>query len=167
VQSVDLVADPATTRGLFEATSASPAAWAELDVESLRRHRPDLVEALGAAPQEELARLREEVGRLRAVEATQKKRTVMGRLLREFELPNPETDHPEEKLIVSEAFVESLLQTPDELAMRQLVEERSRLVHALRRSRVAGGGGRPTSRDQNLVYGGAPMDTKAFVAAIT
>jgi hypothetical protein len=104
---------------------------------------------------------------LRAVEATQKKRTVMGRLLREFELPNPETDHPEEKLIVSEAFVESLLQTPDELAMRQLVEERSRLVHALRRSRVAGGGGRPTSRDQNLVYGGAPMDTKAFVAAIT
>ncbi len=167
VQSVDLVADPATTRGLFEAASASPAAWAELSVAALRRHRPDLVEALCAAQQEELARLHDEVGRLRAVEAIQQKRAAVRRLLREFELPDPDSGHAEEQLIVSSAFLESLLQSPDELTMRQLVEERSRLVHALRGHRAAGSGWKPTSRDQSLVYGGEPMDTKAFVEAIT
>ena len=167
VVSVDLVADPATTRGLFEAATPAAADCAALSVESLRRHRPDLVEAIAAAQQEELARLRDELDRLRAVETVQRKRTAMGQLLREFELPDLETRHPEEKLIVSDTFVESLLAASDEAAMRRLVEERSRLVHALRRDGGAGTGARPTSRDQSLVYGREPLDTKRFVEAIT
>jgi hypothetical protein len=167
VVSVDLVADPATTRGLFEAATSAAADWAGLTVDSLRRYRPDLVDALAAAQQEELARLRDEASRLRAVEAVQRKRAAMGRLLREFELPDPESGHPEEKLIVSDSFVESLLEAADEAAMRKLIEERSRLVRALRRNGPAEGGSKPTSRDQSLVYGGEPLDTKRFVETIT
>ena len=70
--------------------------------------------------------------------AVQRKRAAVGRLLREFELPDLETRHPEEKLIVSDTFVESLLAASDEAAMRRLVEERSRLVHALRRNGAGG-----------------------------
>jgi hypothetical protein len=67
VQSVDLVADPATTRGLFEAeapqagAAPSPAAWTLAD---LKHHRADLVEAVLREQAEELDRLRAEVQRL-------------------------------------------------------------------------------------------------------
>ena len=49
VQSVDLVADPATTEGLFEQAdtaeveSPSTVAWNALTLETLRLHRPDLL----------------------------------------------------------------------------------------------------------------------------
>ncbi len=70
VQSVDLVADPATTRGLFEAEAgregdghadAPPERWT---VEDLRRRRPDLVEAVLKGQTGELDGLRTEVDRL-------------------------------------------------------------------------------------------------------
>lgn len=47
VASVDLVADPATTRGLFE--SAATPTLVEATLDDLRRLRPDLVEALRAS----------------------------------------------------------------------------------------------------------------------
>lgn len=58
VQSVDLVADPATTSGLFEHATATAEAtppvdpssaqplWESLTIERLAQHRPDLVQAL-------------------------------------------------------------------------------------------------------------------------
>lgn len=65
VQSVDLVADPATTRSLFE--SADGAGVLEgLSIEDLRRQRPELVAALLAEQAGEVTRLTEEVQRLRA-----------------------------------------------------------------------------------------------------
>jgi hypothetical protein len=167
VVSVDLVADPATTRGLFESGVPAAAECAALTVESLREQRPDLVEAIAGAEREEIVRLRDEVARLRAVESVERRRAAVGRLLREFELPDLEPRHPEEKLIVSDTFVESLLEAPDEATMRKLVEERSRLVHALRRNGPLASGAKPTSLDQSLVYGGEPLDTKRFVEAIT
>ena len=70
VQSVDLVADPATTRGLFEAAAAGgrpPEVRAgDAALEALRRQRPDLVEASAGEQAAEIARLREEVERLTA-----------------------------------------------------------------------------------------------------
>jgi len=88
VQSVDLVADPATTRGLFEsapdpadtagddadpnATGADAddpaAALAELTLEGLVEHRPDLVEAVGRQQADEVAKLRAELDRLEEAE---------------------------------------------------------------------------------------------------
>lgn len=51
VLSVDLVADPATTRGLFEEHDATTLDLRTLTLERLRRGRPDLVEAIAADAQ--------------------------------------------------------------------------------------------------------------------
>ena len=59
VQSVDLVADPATTRSLFESAEAEGLVE-RLTLEQLRRLRPDLVEAL-LAEQHSRPRSREQL----------------------------------------------------------------------------------------------------------
>lgn len=143
VQSVDLVADPATTRGLFESQAEDP--------------------------QAEIARLRGEVERLTAQESARQKEQTARRLLREFQLPEPEATDPRDRAITSRPFVETLLAADGEAAMRQLVEERARLVRTLGgdASRRTTGDGRPVSCDQHLVDGLAPLDAKKFVEAIT
>ncbi|MEX0979263.1 MAG: hypothetical protein WDZ48_10440, partial [Pirellulales bacterium] len=65
VQSVDLVADPATTRSLYESTAGRGGDHvAALSLEGLRAARPDLVEAIRAEAAAELAALREELDHL-------------------------------------------------------------------------------------------------------
>ncbi|MHB1033223.1 MAG: hypothetical protein ACYC35_23950 [Pirellulales bacterium] len=157
VRSVDLVADPATTRGLFE-SAAEPerGAWSALTLEDLSRHRPDLVEAIREEQAAESRRLEAEVRRLQEAEAGHRKRLLAGKLLRQFRLPDPDTADPSAKAIVSDCFMESLLAADDEAAMRRLVEDRARLA-----------GGRPSSRDQNLADSGrGRFDAKQFAAAI-
>jgi hypothetical protein len=160
VQSVDLVADPATTRGLFESRESgaavegdspifaarksgqSPAQEAgesaasspvrpSLSVEELKRDYPDLVEALCGEQAAELSRLRGEVDRLRVQEAVHQKRLLVRRLLREYHLPDPDTPEPQAGSIVSDRFLESLLAAESEQAMRELILERSELVRSL------------------------------------
>lgn len=71
VQSVDLVADPAATQGLFEeasrgvpAPAAQPFGYSALDLAQLREHRPDLLEAHVADATEPLRReLQEAIAR--------------------------------------------------------------------------------------------------------
>jgi len=175
VQSVDLVADPATTRGLFEAAAetgaAAPAAAGTappLTLDDLQRDYPDLLESIRQPQAEEIARLQEEIDRLRAQEAIHHRRSMAWRLLAEFELPDPDAGEPWAKTVVSERFIETLLAATDEQAMRSLVEERARLVRAL-----AGGAtrvvaqARPESRDQYLVHAAGALSTKSFVEAIT
>lgn len=68
VESVDLVADPATTRGLFEADETPPSSaaddhdecvrWSELTVALLAEHRADLVDEIRAAATAESRQLR-------------------------------------------------------------------------------------------------------------
>jgi hypothetical protein len=139
VQSVDLVADPATTRGLFESQAA------------------------------ELTRLEAEVERLTAQEALRQKQQTVCRLLREFHLPEPEATDPQARAVTSRQFVESLLAAPSEQAMRELVEDRAALVRILGRAAPAQGpgNGQPLCRDQYLLDGLRPLDAKAFVEAIT
>ena len=175
VQSVDLVADPATTRGLFESAEIQPATATQaatanrISVDDLKRDYPEMVEAIRGELAGEVLRLREEVERLTAVEALHEKRLMARRLLREFNLPDPETDDRLAKTITGERFCESLLATPSEQSMRELVEERAQLVRTL----VGGRGelslveSRPQSRDQHRVYGASPLDAKSFVEAIT
>ena len=175
VQSVDLVADPASTRGLFESEAGGEEACSGgtvapgLSIEELKRDYPELVEAVCREQAAELSRLRAEVERLEVLEAMHEKRLLARRLLREFNLPDPEAADPRAGSIVSERFVETLLAAESELAMRELVRERAELVRNL------GGGepvrrrleGRPLSRDQHVLYGPAKLDTEAFVEAIT
>ncbi len=170
VQSVDLVADPATTRGLFE--SASPAAPAETvetietvespSLDELKQKFPELVESVRNERADEVGRLEREVERLTVIEAFHRKCDAARRLLREFDLPDAETDDPRAKAICGERFLESLVAASDERAMRELVEERARLVRAL-----AGAESRPRSVDQHLLHDIRPLDAKSFVEAIT
>lgn len=182
VQSVDLVADPATTRGLFESASdgqqrdpaetgaeSEKSGLSDLTVEDLRRQRPDLAEALVEEQAAEVASLRAEVDRLETAQALFAKREAIQRLLREFDLPDPDLAEGWERTVVSQRFVESLMAAPDEEAMRQMVEERANLMRGANgkgsgASRVSS---RPCSRDQHQVYGTSPTDVKAFVESIT
>jgi hypothetical protein len=170
VQSVDLVADPATTRGLFESAAVAPEGTASpLTLDDLNRDHPHLVESIRQEQAAEAKRLQQEVDRLTAMEAAHQKRRVARQLLSEFRLPDPEVNDPWTKTVVSEQFMESLLASPDEPAMRALVEERAKLVQTLAdkttlRSLTEA---RPQSRDQHLACATSPSDAKSFVEAIT
>jgi hypothetical protein len=179
VQSVDLVADPATTRGLFESEDATKGTVPF----SLRENRdsPQLREDRDSPQDEnpqndnqdgspvELEQLRQEVDRLRALEAAHRKRETAGRLLREFDLPDPDASDPWAKTITSESFLESLSAAADECGMRKLVEDRARLVRMLEAGRAARDDGdrRPKSRDQHAASVLEPLGVKSFVEAIT
>jgi hypothetical protein len=177
VQSVDLVADPATTRGLFESAAAetdapatAPTATAKpLTLDDLKHDHPELVEGIRQEQAAELGRLQQELDRLTALEGIAQRRRLAERLLREFELPDPESTEPWAKTVVGGRFFESLLAAPDERAMRTLVEERARLVQTLTGGDPARSllETRPQSRDQHLVYAANPLNAKSFVEAIT
>ncbi len=166
VQSVDLVADPATTRGLFEATrdAASGRPWAST-LQTLKREHPELVEALLAEQSAEVDRMQSEISRLQAMETAQQKQHLVRQLLREYRLPEPETTDPHAQAITSRRFVESLLAAADEPAMRASIEERAALVRSLAGNVFANGGPMPRSRDQQLLD--SRVDAKAFIEAIT
>jgi hypothetical protein len=186
VQSVDLVADPATTRGLFESAGGeslnskgdSPI-FAEtkigtapakigtvpgpLTVDDLKRDYPELFESIVQEHAVELGRLQKEVERLTESETAHQKRDAARRLLREFDLPDPETGDPWAKTLSGGLFFELLLGARDEQAMRAMVEERSRLVRRLSSATES----RPQSRDQHAAIGVVPTDARSFVEAIT
>lgn len=186
VESVDLVADPATTRGLFESTpdtvetepepdvrsvvdEGEPPALGELTLEDLKQHRADLVEALRREQAADVARLEAEVHRLEAVETQLEKRLVMRRLLSEFGLPDPDLAEGWARSVVSERFLESLLAAGSEEAMREMVEERAVLVRGAegKQAERSRRDSRPRSRDQHQVYGAGPTDLATFVETIT
>jgi hypothetical protein len=170
VQSVDLVADPATTRGLYEAAAEATAEdpWAALSAEGLKEHRADLVEALLREQADEMVRLREEVSRLEGSAAANRRRDTVRRLLEEFHLPDPDAYDAYSQAVVGGSFLESLLATESEASMRKLIEERVRLLRlASGTSEDAPPSPRPRSREQNSVFADGPVDAKSFVSAIT
>ncbi len=179
VQSVDLVADPATTRGLFEsATETTEAENTEQNdgikpdsptVEELKQRPPELIEALLEEQTAEIERLREEIERLRIAEGLQQKRATVQRLLAEFSLPDPETAEVWARSVVSRQFIESLLAAPDEQTMRELVEERAQLVkdvagHYATQTNTER---KPLSRDQTPLDRSCPVDARTFTKTIT
>lgn len=175
VHSVDLVADPATTHGLFEQSLSSQTEGDQVDItqitlDQIKAQRPDLVEALllersaeGGGEEairqgEELARLRHQVDRYQAAEALAARRSQIGELLVESRLPAE---------AVSEPFIEQLL-AADDAAARRLIEDRQALVQgiAAREERS-----RPKSREPSPGGSGAgapaaPADAKSFAAAL-
>jgi hypothetical protein len=172
VESVDLVADPATTQGLFESTG-QPELHAEVtlaaaSVDDLRERRADLVEAILSESAAELRHVRAEVERLRLAEALAEKNGLIRRLLSEADLPEPDARDPWARSIVSPRFVESLLAAPDEAAVRELIEERAALVREIARRGPAATSGehRPQCREQNQFELVSPPDAAAFARAI-
>ncbi len=120
VESVDLVADPATTRGLFESTTP----LASMTLAELTEARPDLVEQLreGAACKErELAR-----------------RVRIAELLSEYGLPMPGGRDARHQRLTSATFVESLIEAATEEIVEARIADRAALVETCRTT------GRPT-----------------------
>ena len=180
VQSVDLVADPATTDGLFEQEDEKNAPAAELDpqvmaalkdltVEQLKQHRGDLVEKLTGPLQSELDELRAKLDAVSAEEALRLKRQTARRILGENNLPDRIDQRGREPLVVGPRFMESLLAAPDEQTMRELVEERAELVRSIsgKENLPSDATGRVTSREQFDTDRQERSDATSFVEAIT
>jgi hypothetical protein len=179
VQSVDLVADPATTRGLFESTGAAPSeprsdsapaagpvSLVGLSVETLKEQRPDLVEAIAGEKTAELAQLRAELDHFQAADAVRQKQVRAEQLLKEFHLPDPAHAEGWARLLVSEQFLQVLAQAPSDEAMRRLVEERAALAKSVA-AFVPSDPSRPVARDQLALGEPATVDAKSFVEAIS
>jgi hypothetical protein len=182
VESVDLVADPATTRGLFESAAKQPDSPAGTPQPACDRGTSDescLKEASQDAARQnedavredtaEIDRLRQELEQLQASEAAARKNALVRRLLRECELPAPEDDDPRSSAVTSQSFVETLLAAADEGVMRRLVEDRARLVRLLsdNQAKPRHTEARPQCRDQHGLCGCGSLDAKSFVEAIT
>jgi hypothetical protein len=183
VHSVDLVADPATTRGLFESTELISAAPADKLATSaggpgeeqspassssvFSEQQTDFLTNLCHEQAAEIGKLRTEIDRLHAQEAAQQRRARVLALLAEHHLPNPDSADPSAKAIVSDSFIETLLASPDEPTMRHLVEERSRLVgKAALWNGASPRNHRPTSRDQVATEARQVTDGRTFARAI-
>jgi len=193
VQSIDLVADPATTTGLYEhaegresrvegrAPDGVSAPGLALDsrlltldaltLEELRLHRPDLVRDLEQSSAAQLKLMRQELDVLNARDAAGRRRDLVLELLQEHELPLPAKGGDGESNLVSRQFVETLMHAADDDSVRRLVEERAALVRSAGdwngQRREAG---RPRSRQQLefpfMRAGNGPATAKEFVAAI-
>jgi hypothetical protein len=162
VQSIDLVADPATTTGLFEHSSAptdetrssgvsQKLVWDELTLDHLDLHRPDLLRELREAHAEELNEVRRRVDELAAREAAAERRRRIAELFAEHRLPMANGAGAASQ-IVSEQFMQTLIAAADDHALERLVKERADVVHAagewVREGKQESG--RPRSRGQVL-----------------
>lgn len=134
VRSVDLVADPATTDGLFEQEDPSPeyrgggCLWDALTLETLRLHRPDLLAEIEAAGNSRLKSLEEETQtRIAVLERGQR----ISELLCKYGLPVPaRLGVADGQGVVNAAFVETLLALADDREVEQRIAERAELVRS-------------------------------------
>jgi hypothetical protein len=150
VNSVDLVADPATTRGLFESNG-------------------DTVAAENVRLREELAETRRELDELKSRRAVDDRRSLVKRLLAEHRLPDPDSADANGQALVSPAFLETVFAAPDEAAMRRLMEDRAWLVRQALGGLGQGnwGHGKPVAREQQSAgLFSTPQDAASFAAAI-
>jgi hypothetical protein len=178
VHSVDLVADPATTAGLFEEVRANGATidtlrgsevlLASATADQLLALRPDLVQGVVESRNSENAGLRHRIDALTAQATLAERWQLTRKLLAEFQLPDPELRAGAGGDLISQSFLEALLAAADPRAMRQLVAERAQLV----KSATQIGGlireGKPASREQQVAgRREEPIDSvEAFVRAI-
>ena len=169
VQSVDLVADPATTNGLFEETSPreSPAldSWKEITLESLARQRPDLLAELTQQHRQKLAQQAKQLEDLSARQAAAMRRERILELLMEHGLPLPGSASSSAERIVSETFLETLETASDEEQLEQRVLDRAAVVNqAVDLSPQVVAREQRLAVEQQVIQ---PDDEQDFVAAVT
>lgn len=167
VQSVDLVADPATTRGLFESHAPlqdDQQRLESLTLEHLRETRPDLIDELLTDSQKQVNQLQEEIDQLRLTDTLRKKQETVQSLLVEYGLAGDGVAEGWQRHAVTESFVDSLMQADDDATVRKLIQERVQLVRNIAGSQ---GESRPVSREQTDIYTRQPGDVEAFVRSIS
>jgi hypothetical protein len=178
VRSVDLVADPATTQGLFESAGEAVPAQArpepaslslgEATVDDLQTARPDLVAAVVEEHVQSKKRQDAEIERLQTEVSLYEKQAQIRRLLHERRLPDPDLAEGWLKTLLGPRFVASLLAAPNETAMQAMVEERAALARSAGTLGFAAACGmaRPLSREQQSPAAPSPRDASAFAAMI-
>ncbi len=173
VRSVDLVSDPATTRGLFEAGgSESPPAveLAALTEEDLRRHRADLIESVRADGEVERKRLREQVATLEESLVEKQRQLGVYRLIHQYRVPSDRSGEDGAQVpLWSESFLDVLLNTSSEKVARKLIEDRIALCEGMRKDLQSEKGTRqnPVCREQ---HPSRPVEVRGredFLARIT
>jgi hypothetical protein len=192
VQSIDLVADPATTSGLYEyiesqgssvegqapqAAIDSPALNSRLltldvlTLEQLREHRPELIAELEQPYETQLEQVRKRLDEVLAHEQVAQRRKRIAQLLEQHELPASAGD---DNRLVSQEFMDTLMGARDDAALRQLIEERAALVRSAcdwSEQRHRPTARRPLSRHQlesPLTPSGVPLRSAAeFAKALT
>jgi len=145
--------------------------WDDLSASQLREHRPDLIEQLCGALREEARVAKAEAEQLRLKDAAHERELKIRSLLREHGLPDPETDTPWARALVSESFWRSLVAAPDDAALVRQIAERAQLLERMGGYRPADSRrfSSPRSRDQYQVDMTFQADSsaEAFVRAIT
>lgn len=131
VQSVDLVADPATTQGLFESMKAPEASgavanWDALTIETLELHRPDLLQEIRTA---NTALLHEQIEEADRQILMLRKREQIGELLSGYGLSIQNKNSIESENGVSSVFVEMLMSIQSEEQIEKLIAERASLIN--------------------------------------
>lgn len=170
VNSVDLVASPATTNGFFESTEAEQSVMdlAKLTEAEIQTGNPALHESivLGAQTalkgrvaelEAEIKTLKEAKDALEAKDRLAAKKARAAELCKESKLPAD---------LVTPIFEAQLLEAKDEAAMKALIEDRAKLAPAP--------GNRPVSKEQRVAEGQAGAggsgriteSIDSFVAAI-
>ena len=154
VHAVDLVTNPATTKGLFEGLNETElpekgdtTMETTITLESLRAQQPALVEQISKVAVEafqqseaekaktvELTTLKEELDAFKLKETLAAEREIVAKLIEEAKLP---------ETAVSEVFVEQLV-AADAKKRQQIIEDRQELVKA-------GGRSKPQSKEQGTV----------------
>ena len=168
MQSVDLVADPATTKGLFESNhhkEEEDTAMTDITLEGLKADHPEILEANGNAAVEayknseeqkaakeleatKLKTLTEENIQLKAEKATGEKQAEIAAIL-------AESDYPEE--LRDDAFLEHIHELEPNQAKLFLVRLEGAIKHGV---------SKPKSKATNNPDG-AGMTTDQFVRDIT
>jgi hypothetical protein len=163
VQSVDLVADPATTRGLFEHNLDSEQEGEDMPatLESLQAEQPDLLksiretavtehvnsEAVKTAAAEKDAKIKEQADQIKALteqtdaftakEKAAAHKATVDKELAEAKLP---------KTVLTDVFTAQLYGTEEAKDRKALLEDRQAIAKQM-------GSGKPQSKEQNLSEG--------------
>lgn len=173
VVSVDLVADPATTRGLFESNGNlvtdledENMSDKQITLALLEAEHGDLVKAIrekalaehsasaeAKARDAEFDKLKEELDLLKAEKALVATKTKVEKMIEDAKLP---------KEVLSDLFMVNMLEAKDDERRKALIEDRKALVEAAK-------GKTPKSKEQNTTEGSTAATTSVdeWVSAVT
>ena len=157
VQSVDLVADPASTAGLYE-HSQSGTEVASLSLEILKQKRPDLIEDVRRLAEESL---KEQIESLEAErDSLQQRAKVLQQLCEQGLTLEDDSDKAQPRsTAISRTFFNMLLEVRDEQRLRLLIHEQASLLGASQSHPNKSTAGQPRSKDQFSLYAPAIQET--------
>lgn len=151
VHSVDLVADPATTAGLFESASDQPSEVTQQEGDTTKTESTQAsTDTNNDDTNDRFAELTEENESLRRKIRILARREMIERLLHEYRLPSADSTDRDDRAIIDDEFLQSMTEAKNERTIRRLIERRVRLIAAARRFDSLDEQQRPISCEQAL-----------------